>query len=534
MTNSTDLTILTSPIDYDKEIPVVEFPRFILDLIKHHDGNQIAFIDAETNQTVSYSDLLNRSSLLAASLQSKFNLKPKENVAVVLPNCTDYPSIVLAIQLCGAVATLINPSQTAGELLHSIHLTNPRLWFGTEKIIKNFEELNHAVKSTLILLGESKTDYIKFEHIIEEGRGKIFQSPIINPKEDPAFILFSSGTTGVPKGVALTHYNCVTARRQNIELAKDFAVDPEECSAAILPFYHTFGISTIFDNFIRGLRFVLFPKFTFTKMLEAIQNHKISILPIVPAIAVQLIKHPVEKHFNLSSLKIIMSGAAALSKESKEKLVEKFSCFVFQGYGMTEATLRTHTNNFTHSRDGSIGVVTPFCQSKIVDIESNKALGPNETGEICVRGPLIMKGYVGNSDATADIIDQEGWLHTGDVGHYDEDGFFYITDRKKELIKYKGYQVSPTELEQILLTHPGVEDVAIGPVSDEAAGEIPKAYVVRKPGSTVTEEDIITFLHGKVSAYKYLRGGVSFIDAVPKTHTGKILRRHLKIITSKL
>jgi len=145
-----------------------------------------------------------------------------------------------------------------------------------------------------------------------------------------------------------------------------------------------------------------------------------------------------------------------------------------------------------------------------------------------------MKGYVGNSDATADIIDQEGWLHTGDVGHYDEDGFFYITDRKKELIKYKGYQVSPTELEQILLTHPGVEDVAIGPVSDEAAGEIPKAYVVRKPGSTVTEEDIITFLHGKVSAYKYLRGGVSFIDAVPKTHTGKILRRHLKIITSKL
>jgi len=526
--------ILTAPIEYDKEIPVVEFPKYILDFIKDHDRNQTAFTNAETNQTVTYGDILNRTKLLAASLQTTFNLKPKENVAVVLPNCIDYPSIVLAIQLCGAVATLINPAQTTGEMEHSVRLTNPRLWFGTEKIIKKFEELKHTVKPTLILLGESKSGYMNFENAVREGEGKMFQSPAVDPKEDAAFILFSSGTTGVPKGVALTHYNFVTARRQNIELAKGFDVDPEECSAAILPFYHTFGISAIFDNFIRGLRFVLFPKFTFPKMLEAIQNHKITILPVVPAIAVQLIKQPVEKHYDLSSLKIILSGAAALSKETKEKLVEKFSCFVFQGYGMTEATLRTHSNNFTHSRDGSIGVVTPFCESKIIDVETNTALGPNKTGEICVRGPLIMKGYIGNHDATVDIIDEEGWLHTGDLGHYDEDGFFYITDRKKELIKYKGYQVSPTELEQILLTHPDVDDVAVGPVPDEAAGEIPKAYVVRKSGSTITEGDIVTFLHGKVSAYKYLRGGVSFVDALPKTHTGKILRRRLKKMTSKL
>jgi len=533
MRHNTGPMILTAPIEYDKDIPNIEFPRYILDIIKNHDGNQTAFINAETNETITYSNILDRTRLLAAALQTTFKLQPKENVAVVLPNCLDYPSIVLAIQLCGAVATLINPSQTSGEMMHSIGLSNPRLWFGTEKIIKKFEELNHAVESTLILLDESKTDYPKFEHVIEEGRNKIFQPPVINPEEDTAFILFSSGTTGVPKGVALTHLNFVTARRQNIELAKGFAVDPEECSAAILPFYHTFGISAIFDNFIRGLRFVLFPKFTFPKMLEAIQNHKITILPVVPAIAVQLIKHPVEKHYDLSSIKMILSGAAALSKETKDRLVEKFSCFVFQGYGMTEATLRTHSNNFTHSRDGSIGVVIPFCESKIIDVESNEALGPNKTGEICVRGPTIMKGYIGNDEATADIIDGEGWLHTGDIGHYDEDGFFYITDRKKELIKYKGYQVSPTELEQILLTHPDVNDVAVGPVVDETAGEIPKAYVVRKPGSTVTEEDIINFLHGKVSTYKYLRGGVSFIDAIPKTHTGKILRRSLKM-TSKL
>lgn len=194
------------------------------------------------------------------------------------------------------------------------------------------------------------------------------------------------------------------------------------------------------------------------------------------------------------------------------------------GYGMTESTLRTHSNFIGYSRDGSIGVVMPFCESivtssnffsyrfvilrnllrfhfQVTDVETNKPLGPNQEGEICVRGPLIMKGYIGDEAATKHTIDSEGWLHTGDIGYYDEDGFFFITDRLKELIKYKGLQISPTELEQILLTHPDVIEAAVAPIPDEVAGELPRAYVVKRQGSSITEDDIAKFVAGMCSLY---------------------------------
>lgn len=258
-------------------------------------------------------------------------------------------------------------------------------------------------------------------------------------------------------------------------------------------------------------------------MLEAIQEHRITIMSVVPAIATQLVKHPVEKHYDLTSLRILFSGAAALSKDIQSQLEEKFGCFVFQGYGMTESTLRTHSNFIGFTREGSIGVVMPFCESTVIqnisyefDIPSNKStisphqffcrqvvnpetnelLGPNKEGEICVRGPLIMKGYIGDEQATRHTIDKDGWLHTGDIGYYDDEGFFFITDRMKELIKYKALQVSPTELEQIILTHPDIVEAAVNAVPDEAAGELPRAYVVRRPGSKVSEEEVAQFVAG--------------------------------------
>jgi len=310
--------------------------------------------------------LINKTRLLAAGLQSKFNLKHGDNAAVVLSNCLEYPIMVLAIQLCGATAALINPLQTAGELKHSINLTNPKLWFGAEKIREKFDEVYaNSVRPVLILLDGSTSDCLKLEDVIEEGKNKVFQPPVINPKEDIVFILFSSGTTGLPKAVALTHYNLVAARIQNREVTKGFPVQSDEVSMAILPFYHTFGISGIFENLLRSLRYVILPTFTMPKMLQTIQDFKITVLPIVPAIAVQLAKHPVEQHYDLSSLRIMFSGAASLSVEVANQLVEKFGCLVFQGYGMTEATLRTHSNILTFSREGSIGIVMPFCQSKV-------------------------------------------------------------------------------------------------------------------------------------------------------------------------
>jgi len=236
----------------------------------------------------------------------------------------------------------------------------------------------------------------------------------------------------------------------------------------------------------------------------------------VPALAVALAKEPVEKQYDLSSLMAFRSGSAAVSKDIILKLQEKFNCMYFQVYGMTETTMATHVNSIDYNKEGSIGVVRPFCESKVnysnnfqrifmelslmcskvVDLETNEALGPNQEGEICVRGELVMKGYIGNEEATRNTVDAEGWLHSGDIGYYDEEGFFYITDRLKELIKYNGFQVSPTELETILLTHPEVMEAAVAPVPHESAGELPRAYVVRRPGSKVTEDELEKIVAG--------------------------------------
>ncbi|XP_057377430.1 uncharacterized protein LOC130698815 [Daphnia carinata] len=527
--------ILTYPGEYDNVIPEdISLAEYILNEIEKF-GDDISSTNSETKQNITFSQIVNQTKALAAGLQIKFGVQPKENIAIVLPSCLEYPVAVLGVNYCGAAATLINPSQTISELKHAIKLTNPKVWIGTEEFSTKFHELfpNAAQRPPLIVLTNKAEHPSTWAGLLAFGQGKPVRRPTINSKEDTALILFSSGTTGVPKGVSLTNANYIAARRQNVELTKDIPKNPEDLNTVMLPLYHTFGISSIFDNMVRGLRFILVPHFTFKNMLEAIQEYRISIMSVVPAIATQLVKQPVEQHYDLSSLRLLFSGAAALSKEIQAGLVEKFGCFVFQGYGMTESTLRTHSNFIGSSRDGSIGTVMPFCESIVVDPDTNKALGPNEEGEICVRGPLIMKGYIGDDDATQHTIDSQGWLHTGDIGYYDEDGFFFITDRMKELIKYKGLQVSPTELEQILLTHPGIMEAAVAPVPDEAAGELPRAYVVKIPGSTLTEDDVVKFVADKVSPHKRLRGGVVFIKSIPKTATGKILRRELKL-SSKL
>ncbi|XP_046655334.1 4-coumarate--CoA ligase 1-like isoform X3 [Daphnia pulicaria] len=493
-------------------------------------------IDSDTKQSLSYNEICENILALAAGLQLKLNLKPGEIVAVALPTCLEYSITVLALNLCGATSTLINPGQTISELTHCVQLTKPKLWVGTDSFSNKFSQLYPDVASRppMILFGSKTSNGLDFAGLIESGRGKTVQPVGDTPLDMDAFILFSSGTTGVPKGVVLTNLNYVVTRKQSLESTKISFRDPEDVTLFFMPLYHAATLNGLFECFMRGLRFVLMPNFTFELMLQSIQEFKITLLFLVPAIAVQLLKHPVEKHYDLTSLKMLRSGAAAISKDTLVALAEKFGVLVLQLYGLTEATLCTHGNTFTYNRDGSIGVVAPFCESKIVDTETGEALGPNQEGEICVRGPIVMKGYIGNEAATKETVDTDGWLHSGDVGYYDEDGFFFITDRKKELIKFKGLQVSPTELEKILLGHPDIQDAAVAPVPDEAAGELPRAYIIKRPGSAVTENDIAKFIADQVSAHKRLRGGVVFVDSIPKTATGKIMRRQLKTIKSKL
>ncbi|XP_046632784.1 probable 4-coumarate--CoA ligase 1 isoform X2 [Daphnia pulicaria] len=534
-----DPRILTYPEEYDNSLPDdVSFPEFILQRIVRWD-DKVACVNAETKQAFTFAQIRESSFALAAGLQRKINLKRGDKVAVVLPNCLDYPVVTFAVTLCGGCAILINPAQTINELGHSVKLTDPKIWIGTEDSFVKFGEIykGYSNRPSFVFLSPRSTgdnNVITVSQLIVLGHEHDFRRPSINPREDAALILFSSGTTGVPKGVVLTHLNLMASRRQSEELAKNVrrqnpgtSIPASECLAAVLPFYHSFGISGVFDNLMGGLRFVLIPNFTLQRFLQAVQDYKITIVSLVPAIAIQLAKQPVEKRYDLSSLRVIRCGASALSAETITILKQKLNCLVYQGYGMTEATVRSHANYKGVNRDGSIGIVMPFCQCKVVDRNTNETLGPKEEGEICVRGPVIMKGYIGDAVATQATIDSHGWLHTGDIGYYDEDGYFFLTDRMKELIKYKGLQVSPTELEKILLTHPDVLDVAVAPVSDPNAGEIPRAYVVKRPECTMTGDELANFLSDKVSSYKQLRGGVVFVETIPKTSTGKIIRRAL-------
>ena len=323
----------------------------------------------------------------------------------------------------------------------------------------------------------------------------------------------------------LTHYNLVANLQQ---ISGTGHCGKDDILICVLPFFHIYGMVVILNHGLYlGATIVTMPRFDLEQMLKLIQDYHITFAHLVPPIVLALSKQPVVDHYDLSSLRTIFCAAAPLSKDLLHACASRLGCFVKQGYGMTEASPATHMcpNEPKKIKHGSVGVTVPNSESKVVNPESGKILDPLQEGEICVRGPQVMRGYLNNSEATARAIDSQGWLHTGDIGFADEEGHFYVVDRLKELIKYKGFQVAPAELEAVLLTHPGVADAAVIPVPDEEAGEAPKAFVVLRTQTTPAE--ICAFVAERVAPYKRLRE-VEIIDQIPKSPSGKILRRILK------
>jgi acyl-CoA synthetase (AMP-forming)/AMP-acid ligase II len=269
------------------------------------------------------------------------------------------------------------------------------------------------------------------------------------------------------------------------------------------------------------------------EFLTFVQKYRVTVLPLVPPIVLGLVRHPAVAQFDLSSVRLVFSGAAPLGEDLARALGDKLGCPVVQGYGMTEASPVTHLSPTRNAplKPGSAGKIVPSTEVKIVEVESGRdaELPVGKEGELWIRGPQIMKGYLNRPQETADSIDRDGWYHTGDVGYVDEDGYFFIVDRTKELIKYKGMQVAPAELEALLLTHPAILDAAVVRRADEEAGEVPKAYVVRKPdeaSQAATGEAIMGWVAQRVAPHKRIRH-LEFIDQVPKSASGKILRRVL-------
>lgn len=505
-------------------------------------GNKTAFINGITKETWTYKDLLDQSSLLARVLYGA-GIRRNDVISIVSENRLEFPAIVFGAFHLSAIVAPINTTYTERELTHSLQLSKPRFIFTTrstaEQTIKVCENLKF-VERVIVFGGEKVgSNTILFRDFVQKYEKKDFNVEKYVAqrvsRDQVAYIASSSGTTGMPKGVLITQMNImsmVQGMRDSIFLAKQM-LGGTVVGSSCAPWFHSMGFFAMVINACsRDATFVFLPKFENESFLRCIEEYKIASISVVPPIMVFLAKSPVVDKYDLSSLINIACGAATLSKEVEDQVRARFSktynteIMIRQAYGMSESTLRTLASTLV-VKPGSVGQVLPGLYCKVVD-ENGKSLGPNQPGELCFKGPIIMKGYLNDTAATRNAIDHNGWLHTGDIGYYDEDKHFFIVDRLKELIKYNAYQVAPAELEALLLSNPKVKDCCVIGIPDERAGELPFAYVVKQPGVELTDKEIVQFVADNTSKVKRLRGGAQFVDEIPRNATGKILRRQMR------
>ncbi|UZJ57492.1 hypothetical protein CBS101457_006812 [Exobasidium rhododendri] len=515
-----------------------------------------AFIRVNDGKEVSRESIINDSKRLAHAFVNKLKLKAGDRVAIFSPNSTFYPVAVYAGFISGVVMTPLNPAYSAEEMSHPLKDAGVQYIFAFPAAIdaarKGLELAGISAKrgdQPRIWLLDDSDDMATApggpEKDVRTLLGKEMMEPITikDPKDTTALICYSSGTSGKPKGVELTHGNMtsVTAAMET-SLTADFT--PESVVLAVLPFQHIFGLAKFLHlGFFYGMKVIVLPKFDLVVFLEAIQSYKITLAPLVPPICVLLAKHPLIEKYDLSSLKQVLVGAAPLSAALGDEVENRLKGLkITQGYGLSETSPTATYASMEHYKDhkGSCGSLMPCLDARLVDDDGNDVGHEQGTdgkpGELWLKGSTIMKGYLNNEAATKDCITEDGWFKTGDVAIL-KNGFFYIVDRKKELIKYKGYQVAPAELESSLLSHPKVADVAVLGVYIEAeATELPRAYIVPRDESILKDEkktqefakEIRAWFDGKSANHKKLRGGVRVVAAIEKSPSGKILRRIYK------
>jgi len=508
----------------DVTIPNVPLTHFVLERM-HLFGDKPALIDGPTGRTLTYRQLTGAIRLVASSL-SKRGFGKGDVFAIYSPNLPEYAIAFHAVTLVGGIVTTLNPLYTVDEVVHQLNDSGATYLLTISMFLENAKAA--ASRSTIkeIFTFDSVEGATPFATLLDSDG--TLPNVHIDPAEDLAVLPYSSGTTGLPKGVMLTHRNIVADIVQCEGITGVDVVASKDSIIGLLPFFHIFGMVVIINiSLVRGVTIVTMPRFDLEQFLRLIQEYKITRVNIIPPVLVGLAKHPIVDQYDTSSLVELASGAAPLSAELAQAVMDRIGCSVIQGYGLTETSPVTHYYNralASSDKRASVGPLISNTEAIVVDVISGAPLGVNQEGEVCIRGPQVMKGYLNNPGATSATIDADGWLHTGDIGYADEDGFFYIVDRLKELIKYKGFQVAPAELEALLLSHPAVADAAVIASPDEEAGEVPKAFVVRK--ADVTADELMAWVAERVSPHKKIRR-LEFIDAIPKSLAGKILRRVL-------
>ncbi|HKF00438.1 MAG TPA: 4-coumarate--CoA ligase family protein [Actinomycetes bacterium] len=515
----TDATVFSSPWP-DVDVPDVDLATHVLATAERL-GDKPALVDGPSGRTVTYRRLADGAGRVAAGLAAK-GLRKGDVFAMLCPNLPEYALAFYGVAAAGGVSTTVNPLFTADELARQLADSRAR-WILTVPPLapKAVEAAGRTGIEEVFVLGEAE-GLTPFAALAAAGGDP--PRVRVDPAEDLVALPYSSGTTGLPKGVLLSHRNVVANLCQCRPV---LSTDEHDVVLAVLPFFHIYGLTVVMGSALSaGATLVTMPRFDLEEFLRLHAEHRVTRGFLVPPIMLALARHPLVDAYDLSALEFVTSGAAPLSAELEAAVEQRLGCVVTQGYGLTETSpvVTTSPGDPARIRHGSVGQLLPNTQLMVVEPQTGEPLPQGETGELCFRGPQIMQGYLRDPDATAAMLRGDGWLATGDLGHVDPDGFVFVVDRVKELIKYKGLQIAPAELEAVLLEHPEVADAAVIRVPDEEAGEVPKAYVVA--AGEVDAQDVLRFVAERVAPYKQVRQ-LEFIDRIPRAPSGKILRRVL-------
>ncbi|MGY1813902.1 4-coumarate--CoA ligase family protein [Blastococcus sp. SYSU D00820] len=521
----------------DVEIPNVSVPQFVLSAGRDR-PDAPALIDGLKGDTITHGQLAGYVDRVAAALAAR-GLVKGDVVAVFCPNTPWFPVVFHGIAAAGCVMSPINSLYTPHEIAFQLKDSGAKVLITVSPFLDRALAAVQETPVDEVIVMDGAEGHASLLDLLTSDAPSVQVD--IDPAEDLVTLPYSSGTTGLPKGVMLTHRNLVANVAQCRPLIR---LGEDERIIAVLPFFHIYGLTVLMNQGLAwGGAVVTLPRFDLEDFLRTIQDHKITRAFVAPPILLALAKHPLVDQYDLSSLTSILSGAAPLDEQLAQAAQQRLrkgadsGVTVAQGYGMTELSPVSHTTPDEGAEPpgaqspvpkGSVGYAVPNTECRLIDPGTGEDAAAGERGELWVRGPQVMKGYLNNEEATRNTLDADGWLHTGDVAVVDDEGRFTVVDRVKELIKYKGYQVAPAELEAVLLGHPEIADAAVIGVPDKESGEeLPKAFVVRSPGSEITEDAVMAFMAERVAPHKKIRF-VEFIEQVPKSAAGKILRKDLK------
>lgn len=502
------------------EIPVITITEYVLRKADEL-ADQVAIRDNLGSSSYTFQELSDKIHSLAGGLAER-GVKTGSVVGLMAPNLPEYAVVFHGVAVAGAAVTTINPTYGAEEVRHQLTDAGAAILFTVPMFVETALSAIEGTDVTEVIVIGEPTDGTTA--MVDLYAPPIEQVPV-DLATHTVVLPYSSGTTGLPKGVMLSHHNLVA----NIEQCKHaISYQDNEVALAALPFFHIYGMQVLMNGLLcNGVTAVTMPRFDMVEALQAVQDLKITRFFAVPPIVLGLANAPIVDDYDTSSIRQVFSGAAPLGAELADQAAQRLGCEVVQGYGMTELSPVSHITPEGDFRPGTSGVTASNTECRIVDPDTGEDQPVGERGELWVRGPQVMTGYLNNPTATAETIDEDNWLHTGDIAIIDEHGHMSIVDRLKELIKYKGFQVAPAELEALLITHPKVTDVAVIGVPNDEAGELPKAFVTTPQDDPVTLDEIQELVSAHLVSYKQIRE-LEVLDAIPKSASGKILRKDLR------